>query len=143
MARLTELPIRQLLAWAGVHKGRFHDWRKRYGKVNEHNGLIPRDHWLDEWEQQAILDYHDANPLNGYRRLTFMMLDAGIVAAAPSTVYRVLKAHRRLDRWIPGRRARGQASRSHRGHIGTGTSTSHTSTSARRSRYCLPVRDLE
>lgn len=85
-----------------MHKGRFHDWRKRYGKVNEHNGRIPRDHWLDDWEQQAILDYHDANPLNGYRRLTFMMLDADIVAAAPSTVYRVLRAHGRLDRWNPG-----------------------------------------
>jgi transposase InsO family protein len=42
------------------------------------------------------VDFHDKNPLEGYRRLTFMMLDGDIVA--PSTVYRVLKAAGRLDR---------------------------------------------
>jgi hypothetical protein len=31
--------------------------------------------WRD-WEKQAILGFHLKNPLEGYRRLTFMMLDA-------------------------------------------------------------------
>ena len=69
---------------------KFYDWRKRYGKVNEHNGWIPRDWWLEDWEKQAIIEFHDKNPLEGYRRLTFMMLDADVVAASPSSVYRVL-----------------------------------------------------
>lgn len=30
------------------------------------------------------------NPLEGYRRLTFMMLDADIVAVSPTSVWRVL-----------------------------------------------------
>jgi hypothetical protein len=30
------------------------------------------------------------NPLEGYRRLTFMTLDADVVPASPSSVYRVL-----------------------------------------------------
>ncbi len=52
-------------------------WRRRYGKVNEHNAaLVPRDDWLAAWEKQAIVDFHDSHPLEGYRRLTFMMLDA-------------------------------------------------------------------
>ena len=84
-----------------LHKGRFYDWKKRYGKVNEHNGRIPRDHWLLESEIESILAFHDAHPLNGYRRLTFMMIDQGIAAASPSTVYRVLKKAGRLDRWRP------------------------------------------
>jgi len=84
-----------------LHKGRFYDWRKRYGKVNEHNGRIPRDHWLLETEIESILAFHDTHPLNGYRRLTFMMIDKGIVAASPSTVYRVLKKAGRMDRWSP------------------------------------------
>ena len=46
----------------------------RYGKVNEHNGLVPRDHWIEEWERQSVIDYFDCHPLDGYRRLTFMML---------------------------------------------------------------------
>jgi hypothetical protein len=25
--------------------------RDRYGKANEHNVLVPRDHWLTQWEK--------------------------------------------------------------------------------------------
>jgi putative transposase len=87
--------------WLGVSRGKFYDWRARYGKANEHNAQVPRDHWIEEWERQAIIDYHDAHPLNGYRRLTFMMLDDDLVAVSPSTVYRVLRSAGRLDRWNP------------------------------------------
>jgi transposase InsO family protein len=69
--------------------------------VNEHNGKVPRDHWLEDWERQAILDFHDRYPLEGYRRLTFMMLDADVVAVSPSSVYRVLSGAGLLDRWNP------------------------------------------
>jgi hypothetical protein len=31
---------------------------------------------LKKWERDAIVDFHDRNPLEGYRRLTFMMLRA-------------------------------------------------------------------
>ena len=77
---------------------KFHDWKDRYGKVNEHNGQVPRDWWLEDWEKQAILDFHDRHPLEGYRRLTFMMLDDDVVAVSPSSAYRVLKNAGRLDR---------------------------------------------
>ena len=77
---------------------KFYTWRERYGKVNEHNGRIPRDFWLEPWEKEAIIAFHDQNPLEGYRRLAFMMLDADLVAVSPSSVYRVLKEARRLDR---------------------------------------------
>lgn len=82
----------------GLAKGKYHTWKHRYGKANEHNGQIPRDWWLEDWEKKAIVEYHDKHPLDGYRRLTFMMLDDDIVAVSPSTTYRVLKAARRLDR---------------------------------------------
>jgi putative transposase len=64
----------------------FYDWRQRYGKVNEHNGWVPRDFWLEDWEKQAIVGFHLKNPLEGYWRLTFMILDADIVAVSPSSV---------------------------------------------------------
>jgi putative transposase len=97
----TELPAKRLLQWLGLGTSKFHDWRKRYGKVNEHNAWIPRDDWLEAWEKQKILDFHDRNPLEGYRRLCFMMLDKDLVAVSPSSVYRVLKQAGRLDRrWL-------------------------------------------
>lgn len=94
----TDLTAKQLIAWLGIHEGKFYDWRLRYGKVNEHNAWIPRDWWLEEWEQQAILKFHFEHPLEGYRRLTFMMLDANVVAVSPSSVYRVLRKAGLMDR---------------------------------------------
>jgi putative transposase len=86
------------LGWLGLAASKFHDWKGRYGRANEHNASVPRDWWLEAWEKQAILDFHDRHPLEGYRRLTFMMLDDDVVAVSPSSVYRVLKAAGRLDR---------------------------------------------
>lgn len=89
----------RVVQWLGIGAGKYHDWKARYGKVNEHNALVPRDHCLSEEEKQAIVAFHDQNPLEGYRRLTFMMLDRDMVAASPTSVYRVLKAAGRLRRW--------------------------------------------
>ncbi len=101
IATKTQLPVQQIVQWCGIARGKFYDWRKRYGKVNEHNGLVPRDHWIEEWERQSVIDYFDCHPLDGYRRLTFMMLDEDVVAVSPSTTYRVLSKAGRLDRWNP------------------------------------------
>lgn len=79
------------MRWVGIQPGKYFKWKDRYGKVNQHNGWIPRDHWLTEDEKQAIIKFHFDNPLEGYRRLTYMMLDADVVAVSPATVYRVLK----------------------------------------------------
>ncbi len=40
---------------------------------------------------EAIIEFHLKNPLEGYRQLTFMMLDADVVAVSPASVWRVLK----------------------------------------------------
>jgi transposase-like protein len=95
----TEVTAQQILQWIPLRKGKFHAWKDRYGKANEHNAHIPRDCWLDDWERQAIIDFHTRNPLNGYRRLCFMMIDANIVAVSPSTVRNVLKKAGLMDRW--------------------------------------------
>jgi putative transposase len=95
----TELPAERFLGWLELARGKFFAWRQRYGKANEHNALVPRDHWLEDWERQAILDFHEQYPLEGYRRLTFMMLDQNVVAVSPSSVYRVLAKAGCLDRW--------------------------------------------
>jgi hypothetical protein len=55
----TELPTTRVVSWLGIARGKFFDWRHRYGTANEHNALVPRDHWLDKAEQQAIVDYFD------------------------------------------------------------------------------------
>jgi putative transposase len=93
----AELPANRFIGWLEIGCSKFYDWKNRYGKVNEHNAWIPRDHWLEEWEKKAILDFEQQYPLEGYRRLAFMMLDADVVAVSPSSVYRVLKQAGRIE----------------------------------------------
>jgi transposase InsO family protein len=101
----TELSVSRLIDWVGIRSSKFYDWKRRYGKVNEHNAWIPRDHWLENWEKQAVIDYYLAHPDDGYRRVTYMMMDEDIVAASPSSVYRVLAQADVIRRW-EGKRSR-------------------------------------
>jgi putative transposase len=87
----TEIPVARFLPWLGIGTSKFHDWKARFGKVNEHNAWVPRDHWLTDQEKERICAFARAHPLEGYRRLTFMMLDADQVACSPASVYRLLK----------------------------------------------------
>lgn len=97
----TEFSPLRLVDWIGLSRSKYYHWKKRYGKANQHNALVPRDHWLEQWEKKAILDFHQEYPLEGYRRLTFMMLDRDLVAVSPSSTYRVLKAAGLLEGWNP------------------------------------------
>jgi transposase InsO family protein len=92
-------PAKSLVSWIGIGRGKYYQWCLRYGKVNEHNAWIPRDFWLEEWEKEAIIAYFKEHSEDGYRRLTYMMMDADIVAVSPSSVYRVLFAAELLRRW--------------------------------------------
>jgi transposase InsO family protein len=87
----SELTVSRFITWLAISRSKFYDWQRRYGRVNEHNRWVPRDFWLEPEEKQAIVKFHDDHPLEGYRRLTFMMLDRDVVAVSPSTTYRVLK----------------------------------------------------
>jgi hypothetical protein len=95
----TEIVTGHFIRWLGITASKFYSWRRRYGRVNEHNGWIPRDFWLEDWERQAIVNFHFKNPLEGYRRLTFMMLDGDVVAVSPSSVWRVLSQAGLLRKW--------------------------------------------
>jgi transposase InsO family protein len=95
----TEIGTVVMIDWVGISRSKFYDWQERYGKVNEHNTWIPRDFWLTDYEKQAIINYYRDHPLEGYRRLTYMMMDDDVVAVSPSSVYRVLLNAGLLSRW--------------------------------------------
>jgi transposase InsO family protein len=105
----TEIPVERFIRWVGIGTSKFYDWRSRYGKVNEHNAWVPRDHWLAPAERAAMLAYHRDHATEGYRRLTYMMLDADIVAVSPSTTYRVLREAGVLRAWnrTPSKKGQG------------------------------------
>lgn len=96
-ASLTGLSVGRLVEWIGMGRDRYYEWRRRVGQANHHNAAIPRGHWLELWEQNAIRRFFLDHPGEGYRRLTWMMVDQDIVAASASSVYRVLKDSGLLD----------------------------------------------
>ena len=105
----AELPQVTLTGWLGIGRSKFYDWRHRQGEPNGHNAPVPRSFWLTPDEQEAIIEFHDEHPLEGYRRLAYMMLDADVACASPSTVYRVLKERGLLQRFAgaPSRKGDG------------------------------------
>jgi len=114
----TGIAFWTLVLWLGISRSKFYGWRARYGKANEQNAQVPRDHGLEDWEKGAIVAYEREHPLEGYRRLTFMMLDDDVVAASPPTVYRVLQGVGRIGHAAPPNPRKGkgfhQPSRPHR-----------------------------
>jgi putative transposase len=135
-SELTEIAVVSFIFWIGISKSKFYDWRARYGMANEHNGRIPRDFWLEEWEKKAIIRYYHEHSDEGYRRLTFMMLDQDVVAASPATIWRVLNKEGLLRRWksTPTKKGTGfqQPLRPHQHWL----LTFHISTSPARSIIC-------
>ncbi len=81
-----------MLFWIYLRTGEYYNWRKRQDQEDQHNGLIPKSHWILPWEREAIIDYRYQHLEEGYMRLSYMMLDEDAVSVSPSTVYRVLKS---------------------------------------------------
>jgi transposase InsO family protein len=93
------VPRKTLCDWVGIGSNKLCAWRSRYGQEHAHNSSQPRDSWLLTWERDAIIAYYLTHREVGYRRLCYMMLDEGVVAVSPSSVYRVLSVQGLLRRW--------------------------------------------
>jgi transposase InsO family protein len=88
-----------LVKGLGIGISKFYTWCERYGKDNDHNGKIPRDYWLQEWEKEKIKAFYREHSTEGYRRVSYLMLDRNVVAVSPATTYRVLANAGLLKRW--------------------------------------------
>jgi transposase InsO family protein len=77
-----------MLGWLSLSQARFYAWQKPKPPSRVE---VPKNHWLLPREAEAIVAYRHDHPDEGYRRLTYQMLDENIVAVSPASVYRVLK----------------------------------------------------
>ena len=91
LLKRVEIPLQTLLSWTGLSRRKYYRWQERYGIENQYGAPIPKGSWLEEWGKKAIIEYHHQHPLEGYRRLSYMMNDEDIVAVSASSVYRLLK----------------------------------------------------
>lgn len=99
MTRRSLLSQQWFVKRIGIQMSKFQDWLKRYGQPNRHNGNNPRNWWIMDCEKEAIVEYSRERIGEGYRRLTYKMIDEDIAAVSPSTVYRILKTNGMLCRW--------------------------------------------
>jgi transposase InsO family protein len=98
----SHLTKRWCIKHLGISASRYYEWLKRQGVPNRHNGIIPKAHWILPEEVKAIVEYCRDKIMEGYRRLTYMMIDKDIAFVSPATTYRVLKAADLLNRWAKG-----------------------------------------
>lgn len=99
MNKLTEIKTKRIITLIGISQSKYYDWKNRYGESNSHNAQIPKRGWIFQWERDAIIDYAKKHPGEGYRRLTYMMMDDDVAVVSPSTVYRILKKYGLLNKW--------------------------------------------
>jgi len=93
--------LRRVLKRLGMPRSVYYEWRER--AVQERLAdLVPGSRCLSAIlpeEKEAVITYALAHPKEGYRRLTWMMIDADEAYLSPASVYRVLNDADLLYRW--------------------------------------------
>ena len=97
----TGWTLRRILHQLGLTKARYRDWVRR-AATDALTDRAPiaanRDGILVE-EREAVIQYALAHPKDGYRRLTWQMIDADVAYLSESSVYRILQTSDLLARW--------------------------------------------
>jgi transposase InsO family protein len=99
----TELPLKTLLAFAGIPERTWREWRERSGTETKHNNNIPRSYYLTPEEVEAIVTYCReqcaCHPEKGYRTLCWEMVDKNRAFVGESSVYNVINRHKLGRKW--------------------------------------------
>lgn len=97
----TGWTVRRILHHLGLSKARYRDWTHRAAaeRLVDHRPIAPRHDGILPAERQAVITYALAHPKDGYRRLTWQMIDADVAYLSESSVYRILNDAELLARW--------------------------------------------
>lgn len=87
----TGMKLYQVTDKLGLRRALYYSWKSRFGQPNKHNGQVPRENWLEDWEHKLIAEYYRSHPKEGYRRCCYAMMDSGKVCVSPAAFYRSLK----------------------------------------------------
>jgi len=102
---MTGTDRKLMLTHLGLKSSTYYNWLHRHRKqrLSDQKPVGRNPYRLLDWEKEAIRDFYLENQENGYRRITYMMIDQDIVYTSPSTVYRFLKSEGLLMRWAQPR----------------------------------------
>lgn len=104
----TGWTLRRILRGLGLPKSRYYDWRAREEEQLLED-LIPgargSPYEILAEEREAVIGYALRHPREGYRRLSWMMVDEDVAYVSASSVYRILSDADLLYRWKRSRRS--------------------------------------
>lgn len=85
----------------GLTKARYRDWVKRDARdaLLDRRPVAPHRDGILLVERDAVRAYALTHPKDGYRRLTWQMIDEDVAYLSPSSVYRILDEADLLYRW--------------------------------------------
>ena len=97
----TEIKVSELVAFAGVSKSTWHEWKSRKGIETRHNHETPKLNWYTPEERMAVVKYVLAhkNFLYGYRYLAWQMIDDNVAFVRPASVYNIMKEYDLVHKW--------------------------------------------
>ncbi|MCC6316414.1 MAG: hypothetical protein IT361_01890 [Gemmatimonadaceae bacterium] len=97
----TGWPVRGILQRLGLSPARYRAWhhRQRTETLADRTTRRPLVDGILLAERDAVVQYALAHPTDGYRRLTWQMIDADIAYLSESSVYRILDAADLVSRW--------------------------------------------
>jgi putative transposase len=93
------LSIKTALTVLALPRSTYFMWARQRGKMVRPLGKIPKAHYIMPDERAAVIAFARQHPGNGYKRLSYMMADAGIAAVRPSTVFTILQQAGLIGRW--------------------------------------------
>jgi transposase InsO family protein len=104
------IPVTVVAKRLGIPKSTYYDWLNKESKgqlKDNYKAPLNPDSPLPE-EIDAVISYALENPTDGYRRLSYMMIDEDIACFSPSTVYRILSERDLLYRYKRSTKSKGQ-----------------------------------
>lgn len=91
------IAIDKTLDQLGIPRSTYYSWKKGMSELGPGTApMSPKAHELMPAEEKIILDFHDRNPHLRHRQIQGMIQNNGHYIS-PSSVYKVLKEHGRID----------------------------------------------
>ena len=91
----TGFSLSRLLALWGLSRSTFYGWAAELRTANRYNPAA-----ILAEEESAVVEFRGQHREVGYRKLTWLMNDAGVAALSESAVYSILSKQNLLGRWI-------------------------------------------
>lgn len=95
----ADFPVKEALSVLALPRSTYFDWARLGGKSSRPVVVTPKSHHITPEEEAAVIAFAKEHLEEGYKRLAYMIAEAGVAAVRPSSVYLILKEAGLIGRW--------------------------------------------